>query len=1130
MTARSVEPAAPGLPGELQDLPPLPSPLVGWSGWPPLGRLSALTAGQAARLRRDAWRDAAALVLLACAALAYAWPSIAAGQIAYENDTRIFYYPIFARLGAALKQGLLPLWSPQLFGGYPVFADGETGALYPLHLFLLLLLPVDTAFIWLRPIRFFQGEVFFYLFCRTIGLGRFGAIIGALSFAFSGFAIAQVHHTNISTSAMWLPLVLAFGELALRQQGRTRYAFALLAGVGFGLQALIIHVQVVLMSAAVFIAYCGYRAVVGPIGSVGPAGSARGPYALLLGRHLQRWEHPGLSGLLVRSADWIAGRLGLAAGLVAIAGATGAALGAVQLLPLYELGTFSFRGGGVEYAFATQYSLPPLQLISLLLPDFFVAGGQYWGLWSHWEVFAYAGIAPLLLALLALAGSRHRLVPFFAVIGAVALVLALGEYSPWGLHRWLSSLPGFSVLRAPGRFLFLFSVATASLAACGADTLARAWRARRPTGARQDVVLTTALLVVQLLTMAFPLVLVFAGTYVEGHKDVVIAWLQDAFVRRRGFDSRFTVEQLYQNLLAGLDLLQPGVLRQLALLLGTLAVLVFWDRVRPLGRLWQVALVGLIIIDLIGLGWRFHPTTSLAALQAPSRLVQFLASQPGVYRVYTQKGTPDEPDRLLQFGIADANGYSSLEPVRHQQFAAVAQYAPSTLLDLLNVRYYIVKNRFVPTPSFRLTSFVPGKPLLSSTARNPAGSGTYLLNGTRADTLRVVSTLRWAANVPQGTPVAQLVATGIDGRQYTFTLQAGVHTADWAWDRPDLKGKVAHQLPPIAYTWQERIGRAQPFPGHYYFAEFSFGSRVTLARLDVQFLHPTAQVEIFGLALLDSASGDSGQLGLGQLAKFKRVYADNDVLVYENQSYLPRAFLVPSVIIERPGDEVLDRMAHGDFSPERVVILEQQFDASRLPPPPPAGARVAPVSFNRPLGTEISSGPGSVSIRQLDADEERMEVVANQNAMLLVTDLYYPGWKAYLDGRETPIYRGDYLFRTIFIPAGRHTVEFVYHPRSFRLGLLLTLVATLGTTGALLMLVVRRPVPLARRRAWPRPADGVTMAIPGIERSTAGSATADGAASVKGAASNGRQEPEEHREKERAESGEGGQEEVAPSP
>src|SRR5581483_782201 len=378
--------------------------------------------------------------------------------------------------------------------------------------------------------------------------------------------------------------------------------------------------------------------------------------------------------------------------------------------------------------------------------------------------------------------------------------------------------------------------------------------------------------------------------------------------------------------------------------------------------------------------------------------------------------------------------------------------------------------------------------------------------------------------------VAQLVATGIDGRQYTFTLQAGVHTADWAWDRPDLKGKVAHQLPPIAYTWQERIGRAQPFPGHYYFAEFSFGRRVTLARLDVQFLHPTAQVEIFGLALLDSASGDSGQLGLGQLAKFKRVYADNDVLVYENQSYLPRAFLVPSVIIERPGDEVLDRMAHGDFSPERVVILEQQFDASRLPPPPPAGARVAPVSFNRPLGTEISSGPGSVSIRQLDADEERMEVVANQNAMLLVTGLYYPGWKAYLDGRETPIYRGDYLFRTIFIPAGRHTVEFVYHPRSFRLGLLLTLVATLGTTGALLMLVVRRPVPLARRRAWPRPADGVTMAIPGIERSTAGSATADGAASVKGAASNGRQEPEEHREKERAESGEGGQEEVAPSP
>jgi Na+/proline symporter len=129
----------------------------------------------------------------------------------------------------------------------------------------------------------------------------------------------------------------------------------------------------------------------------------------------------------------------VAGGVVAIAGITGAGLAAVQLLPLYELGTFSFRGGGVSYEYASQYSFPPAQLLSLLLPAFFVVNGQYWGLWSHWEVFAYAGIAPLVLALAGVALGRHRLVVFFLVLALGSLALALGEHSPFGIHRTLAA-------------------------------------------------------------------------------------------------------------------------------------------------------------------------------------------------------------------------------------------------------------------------------------------------------------------------------------------------------------------------------------------------------------------------------------------------------------------------------------------------------------------------------------------------------------------------------------------------------------------------------------------------------------------------------------------------------------------
>jgi hypothetical protein len=1024
-------------------------------------------------------RDAGAVLLLALTTVVSFWGSLANGQVAYENDTRIFYYPLLVRLSEAVRAGQLPLWSSQLFGGYPFFADGEAGTLYPPHLLALLLLPVQTAFVWLRPVRFFQAAVFTYLFCRCIGLGRFGSVIGALCFAFGGFAFAQIHHTNISTAAVWLPLALAFGELALRYTGRARFAFAILAGVAFGMQGLIIHVQVVLMSAMAFAVYVGFRSATSspaltPSEAPTPLPTAPPPAAPLPaapGRPAGwwRWGSIGQGG--------VAGiaRLGVAATIVGIAGGTGAALSAVQLLPLYELATFSFRGEGVDYAFASQYSLPPFQLVALLLPDFFVVNGQYWGLWSRWEVFAYAGIAPLLLAVIGLVLARHRLVLLFLGLGVFSLAVALGEYSPWGVHRLLAGLPGFSVLRAPGRYLFLFTLSVSMLAALGADALRREFGTRR-RGAERDTTrpaeevrragMTVVLLLSQLAAMAAPLALALAAVYVETHKAESIAWLQNGVMRMRGFDNRWSAEQLYRFLLAALDVTQPATLRQLAFLLASTSVLLLWDRFRVLGRLWQVLLVVLIAGDLIGVGQRFHPTLPFRDLAAPSGVASYLANNPGLYRVFTQKGSRDEPNRLLSFPISEANGYSSLEPDRHQSYVAALEYAPNRLLDLFNARYLAVKNEFVAAQSFNLTSYDPRRPLLSSTARNPAGFGAFRLDDVRADTIRVVSTMRWSNTITQGTPVARLRATDTTGKQFVLDLLAGVHTAEWAWERPDLAGKIPHQLPKIARTWQQRDGTAPPYPAHYYFAEFPLGSTVRLRRVEVQFLHPTAQVEIFGIAAYNDATRDLEQIETSKLEKLKRVYADDDMILYENSDYLPRAFLVPSAVVERPGEEILHRLSLGDFSPERMVILEEQFDVSQLPPPPPIGQTV-PVRFNRPQGTEATSGPGTVRIVGLADDDIRLEADAKQNAMLLLTDLAYPGWKAYVDGKETPIYRANYLFRSVFVPAGKHTIEFAYRPRSFRLGLLITLLATVAVVGCLLALTFLGRAPLGRLGGLP---------------------------------------------------------------
>jgi uncharacterized membrane protein YfhO len=71
----------------------------------------------------------------------------------------------------------------------------------------------------------------------------------------------------------------------------------------------------------------------------------------------------------------------------------------------------------------------------------------------------------------------------------------------------------------------------------------------------------------------------------------------------------------------------------------------------------------------------------------------------------------------------------------------------------------------------------------------------------------------------------------------------------------------------------------------------------------------------------------------------------------------------------------------------------------------------------------------------------------------LLLDTYFPGWKATVDGRTTPIYRADYNFRAVSLPEGAHTVTFTYRPLSFRLGL--------GTSGVMLgllaLLMFRKP-------------------------------------------------------------------------
>src|SRR5262249_17880313 len=135
------------------------------------------------------------------------------------------------------------------------------------------------------------------------------------------------------------------------------------------------------------------------------------------------------------------------------------------------------------------------------------------------------------------------------------------------------------------------------------------------------------------------------------------------------------------------------------------------------------------------------------------------------------------------------------------------------------------------------------------------------------------------------------------------------------------------------------------------------------------------------------------------------------------------------------------------------------LQTSRLPDGRPLDpARVALVE--EPVASLGECPDSSARVAQLRAGDTRFEVHTTSvaPAFLVVSDAYYPGWKATSNGQPASILRTNYLLRGVWLPAGANVTVFEFRPWSFYAGAAGSLVALL-VTGALLAwaVVVRRP-------------------------------------------------------------------------
>ena len=128
--------------------------------------------------------------------------------------------------------------------------------------------------------------------------------------------------------------------------------------------------------------------------------------------------------------------------------------------------------------------------------------------------------------------------------------------------------------------------------------------------------------------------------------------------------------------------------------------------------------------------------------------------------------------------------------------------------------------------------------------------------------------------------------------------------------------------------------------------------------------------------------------------------------LYQNDDFLPRAYLVGDVVPVADREAALGMLMSDAFNPEQLVILE-----------------TVPPNFR-----EGGSASGNVEILRYTNNEAEMKVRTARDAVLVFSDSYYPGWVAEIDGRQTAIYRANITQRAVVVPAGNHEIRFHFRP------------------------------------------------------------------------------------------------------
>lgn len=373
------------------------------------------------------YKDLWAVVFIFFLASSFFLRGFLQNQIIWGFDTPKIIFPLIFLLDESFKHLQLPLWTPDIYFGFPIGAEGQIGWFYIFN-FLHILLPLNLAISFLSVLHVSLAGFFTYIYCRLIKLNRFASLFAGIVFMFNGFIVAHLQYPAFIYAYAYLPLILLFVELAIR---RSNNIYLILAGMVLGFQFLSGHPNIPIMSLIYVSCYCLMR---------------------LMFNKLQF-----IKALLI---------IGLVAILIALP----------YLNLLSELVPLSVRAAVVAGALYSSFSF--FDFITFIFPNFFFTNIGHWTVvptwhfWTYWgqvETAGYVGLMTILLTPFAFIKGNLKRSGIFIVLLIISLFLALGKNTP--IYAMILNLPFLKSMTAPGRFLFLADFSLAILAAIGLNYL-----------------------------------------------------------------------------------------------------------------------------------------------------------------------------------------------------------------------------------------------------------------------------------------------------------------------------------------------------------------------------------------------------------------------------------------------------------------------------------------------------------------------------------------------------------------------------------------------------------------------------------------------------------------------------------